>query len=148
MKIVLTEDVDKLGEEGEVVEVKDGYARNYLIPQGKARYATDGYLRHVKEIKKQAARKAELNEEQAQELADTLKATSVTIPVQTGEGDKIHGSITNADIADALAERDIHIDRRKISLDDDVRSLGEYTATVNLLGDLNPTLKVWVVKGD
>ncbi|HCD52404.1 MAG TPA: 50S ribosomal protein L9, partial [Balneolaceae bacterium] len=77
-----------------------------------------------------------------------LEATSVTIPVTTGEDDKIHGTVTNVQIAEALEEREILIDRRNISIDGEVKALGEYTATVNLLGDLKPTVKFWVVKDE
>lgn len=148
MNIILKQDVEKVGQAGEIVEVKDGYARNYLIPQGLAVFASDSQIRHYEEIKQQAERRAELTVENAKEMAETLEVTPVTIPVQTGEGDKIHGTITNQDVADALAERGIEIDKRKISVDQDVKSLGEYTATVDLLGEINPKVKVWVVKGD
>jgi len=148
MNIILKQDVEKVGQAGEIVEVKDGYARNYLIPQGLAVFASESQIRHYEEIKQQAERRAELTVENAKELAETLEVTPVTIPVQTGEGDKIHGTITNQDVADALEERGIEIDKRKISVDQDVKSLGEYTATVDLLGDISPKVKVWVVKGD
>jgi len=148
MKIILKESINKVGKAGEVVDVKNGYARNYLIPQGKAVHASESQLRHFEEIKKQAERRAELTVEKAKELADKLEVTPVTIPVQTGEEDRIHGTVTNQNIADALAERDIEVDRRKITLDEDVKALGEYTATVDLLGDLKPKVKVWVVKAD
>jgi len=150
MKLILKEDVEKLGESGELVEVKPGYGRNYLIPQGKAVMASEGAIKDMENRKRQAEEKAELTINAAKELADTLESTSVTIPVTTGtgEGEKIFGTVTNQHIADALAERDINIDRRKISLDQDVNALGEYTATINLLGELKPKIKVWVVKGD
>jgi len=148
MKLILKEDVAKLGSAGEVVDVKDGYGRNYLIPQQKAVQATKGALRQIEEAKKQAERRAEMTVKDAKDLADRLETTSVTIPVKTGEEDKIFGTVTNQQIADALAERGIEIDRRKISLDQDVKTLGEYTATINLLSEIKPTIKVWVVKGD
>ncbi len=146
MQVILKEDVEKLGDAGEVVDVKPGYGRNYLIPQGKATIATPGALKQLEQMKEKAERRAELTVERAQEMAERLETTSVTIPVTVGEDEKIHGSVTNQDIADALQERDIDIDRRKISLDQDVNTLGEYTATVNLLGDLKSQIKVWVVK--
>ncbi len=148
MKVILREDVEKLGSSGELVDVKDGYGRNYLIPQGKAVLATKGAIEELERLKKQAARRAELSVNEAKELAKQLEITSVTIPVTTGEDDKIHGTVTNADIADALEERDIFVDKRNISIDQDVKALGEYTATVNLLGDLSPQLKFWVVKDE
>ncbi|MFD2533193.1 50S ribosomal protein L9 [Gracilimonas halophila] len=146
MKIILREDVEKVGHSGEVVDVKDGFGRNYLIPQGKAIMATKGAIQELERLKKEAARQAEFTVQEAKELAQLLEATSLTISVTTGEEDKIHGTVTNADIAKALEEREILVDKKDISLDQDVKALGEYTATVNLVGDLNPQVKFWVVK--
>lgn len=148
MKLILKEDVEKLGQAGDLVDVKNGYGRNYLIPQGKAVLATKSAIKELERLKEHAALQAELTVEAAKDLAEQLKVTSVTIPVTTGEDDKIHGTVTNVDIAEALQERDIMVDRRKISLDQDVKTLGEYTATVNLIGELKPTLKFWVVKAE
>jgi large subunit ribosomal protein L9 len=148
MKLILKENVEKLGTAGELVDVKDGYGRNYLIPQGKATLATPGAIRQYEHLKRQAALRADLSVEAAKELAEQLETTSVTIPVTVGEDDKIHGTVTNIQIAEALEEREIIIDRRKISLDQDIKALGEYTATVDVLGDLKPKVKVWVVKED
>lgn len=148
MKLILREEVEKLGAAGDVVTVKPGYGRNYLIPNGKAVLATDGALKEVERLKSAAARRAELTVEAAKELAQTLETTSVTISVSTGEEDKIHGTVTNIQVAEALAERDIVVDRRKISLDQEIKTLGEYTATVELLGELKATVKVWVVRND
>lgn len=146
MKLILREDVEKLGDSGDIVEVRAGYGRNYLIPQGKAMMATDGALKQLDRIKEQAERRAELTIEAAQEMAERLETTSVTIPVSVGEDERIHGSVTNQDVAEALEQRDITIDKRKISLDQDIKTLGEYTATVNLIGEIQPQIKVWVVK--
>ncbi|MFO7799572.1 50S ribosomal protein L9 [Rhodohalobacter sp.] len=148
MKLILKDDVEKLGSAGDLVNVKPGYGRNYLIPQGKAVLATPGAIRQFEHLKREAALRAELSVEAAKELAQQLETTSVTIPVTVGEDDKIHGTVTNIQVADALEERDILVDRRKITLDQDIKSLGEYTATVDVLGDLKPQVKVWVVKED
>jgi len=148
MKLILKEDVEKLGSAGELVDVKPGYGRNYLIPQAKAVLATEGAIKHFEQMKREAELRAELTVEKAKELAQQLENTSVTIPVTVGEDDKIHGTVTNIQIAEALEERDILIDRRKISIDQDIKTLGEYTATIDLMGDLNPQVKVWVVKAD
>lgn len=148
MKVILREDVEKLGQAGELVDVKDGFGRNYLIPQAKAILATKNTIAEMELRMRQAAARAELTVQEAKELAKLLEATSVTISVTTGEDDKIHGTVTNVQIADALAEREILIDRRNISINDDVKTLGEYTATVSLVGDLNPQVKFWVVKAD
>jgi large subunit ribosomal protein L9 len=146
MKLILREDVEKLGESGDIVEVKAGYGRNYLIPQGKAMMATDGALKQVERMREKAERRAELTVKKAQEMAERLETLSVTIPVSVGEEDRIHGSVTTQDIADALAERDITIDKRKITLDQDISTLGEYTATINLISEIKAQIKVWVVK--
>lgn len=146
MKLILKEDVDKLGESGDIVDVKPGYGRNYLIPQGKAVMATDGAVKQLEMIKEKAERRAELTIEKAQEMAERLETTSVTIPVSVGEDERIHGSVTNKDVAEALAERGIEIDRRKIEIDQEIKTLGEYTATINLIAEIKPTIKVWVVK--
>jgi|SRR6056297_92031 large subunit ribosomal protein L9 len=148
MKLILKDDVEKLGSAGDLVDVKPGYGRNFLIPQGKAVLATPGAIRQFEHLKREAALRAELSVEAAKELAQQLETTSVTIPVTVGEDDKIHGTVTNIQVADALEERDILVDRRKITLDQDIKSLGEYTATVDVLGDLKPQVKVWVVKED
>ncbi|HKK46861.1 MAG TPA: 50S ribosomal protein L9, partial [Balneolaceae bacterium] len=146
MKLILREDVNKLGESGDIVEVKAGYGRNYLIPQGKAMMATEGALKQVERMREKAAQRAELTVKNAQDMAERLETLSVTIPVSVGEDDRIHGSVTTQNIADALAERDINIDKRKITLDQDISTLGEYTATIGLISEIKAQIKVWVVK--
>ncbi len=148
MKVILKEDVDKLGSAGEVVDVKPGYGRNYLIPTAKAVMATEGAIREIENRKRQAAMRAELTIDAAKELAEQLETTSLTIPVKTGEDDKIHGTVTNIHVAEALEEREILVDRRNISIDQEIKTLGEYTATVELVGELKPKVKIWVVKDD
>ena len=146
MKLILKEDVEKLGSTGDLVDVKPGYGRNYLIPQAKAVMATPGAIKEYEALQREAELRAELTVEKAKQLAQKLEATSVTISASVGEDDKIHGTVTNIDVAASLEERDILIDRRKISIDQDIKTLGEYTATIDLLGDLNPQIKIWVVK--
>lgn len=146
MKLILKEDVPKLGDSGDIVDVKPGYGRNYLIPQGKAIMASEGALKQLELMREKAERRAELTVEKAQEMAERLETLSVTIPVTVGEEERIHGSVTTQDIADALAERGIEIDRRKITLDQDINTLGEYTATINLISEIKQQIKVWVVK--
>jgi len=148
MKLILKDDVDNLGSAGDLVDVKPGYGRNFLIPQAKAVMATPGAINQYEARQRETELRAELTVEKAKELAERLEATSVTIPASVGEDDKIHGTVTNIDVAAALEERDILIDRRKISIDQDINSLGEYTATIDLLGDLNPQVKIWVVKAE
>ena len=148
MKVILTQDVEKLGQSGKLVTVKDGYGRNYLIPSGKAVLATKGSIAEVELMQKRAAKKAEINVQEAKELAQKLESSNLTIAVMTGEDDKIHGTVTNVQIADSLMEKGIEIDRRSITIDMDVKTLGEYTATIHLLGELKPQLKFWVVKAE
>lgn len=148
MKVILKEDIEKLGQAGDLLVVKDGYGRNFLIPQGKAILATKGAIAELELRKAQAAERAKLTVKEATELAQLLESTSVTISVTTGVDDKIHGTVTNVQIAEALAERNIIVDRRNISLDEAVKALGEYTATIDLVGDLKPSIKFWVVKAD
>lgn len=146
MKVLLREDVEHLGSAGDLVDVKPGYGRNYLIPQAKAVLATEGAIKNYENMKREAELRATLTADAAAELAEQLEATSLTITATVGEDDKIFGTVTNIQIAEALEERGIVIDRRKISIDQDIKSLGEYSATIDLLGDLNPKVKVWVVK--
>ena len=148
MKVILTQDVEKLGESGELVTVKDGYGRNFLIPQGKAVLATKGSIAELELMQKRAAKKAELNVKEAKELAQKIESTPVTIAVTTGEDDKIHGTVTNVQIAEALEEKGLQVDRRSITIDTDVKVLGEYSATIHLVGELKPQLKFWVVKAE
>lgn len=146
MQLILQEDVNKLGSAGDIVDVKPGYGRNYLIPQEKAVMATQGALKQLEAARAKAAERAERTVEEAKELAEQLEKTSVTISVKVGEGERIHGSVSPQDVAEALAERDIEIDRKDITLNEDIKTLGEYTATVNLISELKPEVKVWVVK--
>jgi large subunit ribosomal protein L9 len=146
MKLILQEDIDKLGGAGQIVDVKPGYGRNYLIPQRKAVMATEAALKRHRLMKEEAASRAERTVQDAREMAERLENISVTIPVQVGQKNKIHGSVTTQDIADALAEREIDIDRKDISLDEEINATGEYTATINLISELKPKIKVWVVK--
>ncbi len=146
MKIVLKQDVEKVGKRGEVVTVKDGFGRNYLIPAGLAAVATEGAVKDAKERKRLIALKQELTEVAATELAAKIEATTLTIPVKTGDEGKLHGTVTTQQITAALAEKDIIVDRKVVSLSADINALGEYTATVALSSKVKAKLKIWVVK--
>lgn len=148
MKIILLEDVEKLGVEGELVNVKNGFGRNFLIPQGKAVFATPGKIRQYEDLQRQAALAKELSVEKAKELADSISAASITIPVQAGSDGKIFGTVTTQQITDALQEKDIIVDKRKVEINGDVNALGEYTATVAIQGDVKAELKFWVVNNE
>ncbi|TVQ70429.1 MAG: 50S ribosomal protein L9 [Balneolaceae bacterium] len=146
MQVILKEDVEKLGLAGEVVEVKDGYGRNYLIPNGKAVLATPGARKMVDQQMKKVLEQRLANLDTAKEIAEALQGTNVTIAVKAGEEGKIFGTVTNVQIAEALKEKGFDIDRRKVQIDEDVKQLGEYTATINLHEEVKASLTFWVVK--
>ncbi|MCH8558237.1 MAG: 50S ribosomal protein L9 [Balneolia bacterium] len=146
MKVLLKKDVDKLGVAGEIVTVKDGYGRNFLVPQGFAVFATPGSIRAAEEELRQKSRKADATKAQAEEIAAQIKETSLTITVKAGEDGKIFGTVTNQMLADSLNEKGFDFDRRKIELDSDVKNLGEFTATIDLHPEVKASLKFWVVK--
>ncbi|MEX0928502.1 MAG: 50S ribosomal protein L9 [Balneolales bacterium] len=146
MQLILKEDVDKLGSTGELVNVKSGFGRNFLIPQGKAVMATKSAVNAWEAEREQAVQRQELDEAAARKLAGELAETSITVAVKAGEDGKIFGSVTSQQIADALSEKGFELDKRKIELEDDVKSLGDYTATVTLSANIKPKVKIWVVK--
>lgn len=145
MKVLLTETVDNLGRAGEVKKVADGYARNFLIPKGLAVPATEGALKQV-ELRRQAeARRQQRAEVKAESLARTLSQVTLTFRVKAGEKDRLYGSITNADIAEALErETGQTIDKRKVGLEESIRELGSYYVPIKLLPDLAPQITVIV----
>jgi large subunit ribosomal protein L9 len=147
MKLVLIGEVENLGSAGDVVTVKDGYGRNFLIPQGKAIVATKGAVKSIEENNKQAFKKREALLKEAKSTAEKLAATSVTISVHAGEDGKLFGTVTNVQVAEALNEKGFEVDRRKVTIDD-VKHLGEYVAHVQVQGDIKAEVKVWVVKSE
>ena len=146
MKIVLRQDVPKLGEAGTIQEVKPGFARNYLIPQGLAVLATAGEVKTAEHNAAVRARKIAKQEAQLQSLADKIEGKRLEFEVRAGEGGRLYGSITASDIAEQLAKVvSEEIDRRKVVLEDPIRQLGEHTVTVHLVGRLRPAVTVMVV---
>ncbi len=145
MKIILTKDVEKLGKTGQVVTVKDGYARNFLIPSGCAVYSSPGNLKQI-EIQKQKQRQLqEQAQKEAQGTKERLEGLSLTIPVLTQEGGGLYGAITAIEIAKALKEEGIEIDKGVIELKDHIKALGIYEIPLKLHPEITATLKVWVV---
>lgn len=145
MKIILKQDVPNLGQAGDVQKVADGYARNYLIPQGMAMIATPGALKDFEHRQKMEARKHEQMKKRAEGLARRLTAQTLTFEVKTGETGQLYGSITNADIAEALEEQvGEEIDRRDIPLSEPIRSVGEHFVPVHLMEDVEPQVRVVV----
>lgn len=146
MKLILRADVDNLGRLGDLVEVKPGFGRNYLIPQGFAMLATKANLRAFELERKKLQAAMDALKGEAQALADKLNAANVAITVRVGENDKLYGSVTSANIGDALEAMGIEMDRRKIVLDEPIRALGEYTLDVKLHPDVVAELTVSVLK--
>jgi large subunit ribosomal protein L9 len=149
MKVVLTQDVPKLGDSGTLQDVKDGYARNFLIPQGLAAMATPGMVKQVEERQRAEARRIAKLEEEMRDLADRIEATHIEIIARVGEQGRLYGSVTSTDIADKLTEAvGEEIDRRKLGLDEPIRNVGEYEIPVRLVGKLAPLVKVRVYDPD
>jgi large subunit ribosomal protein L9 len=146
MKVVLVKGVDRLGKAGEVVSVKDGYARNYLLPQGLAQPATSGGMARFEQEKKVDAQREVRRSREAEELANRLALVSVTSAVQAGEDDRLFGSVTAQDIADLLTKEGFEIDKRKILLEEPIKALGVYTVPIKLHKDVTADVKVWVVR--
>jgi len=147
MKVILRQDVPKVGDKGTVHNVSDGYARNYLIPQGYAILATEGELRTVAENQKVAERKVARQERDLQSLADKINGKTLTFEARSGKDGRLYGSITAGDIAERLGGVvGAEIDRRRVVLDEAIRTSGEHTVTVHLVGKLRPQITV-VVNG-
>jgi len=146
MKLILRADVDNLGRLGDVVSVKPGFGRNYLIPQGLAMVATEANQKQFELERKKLAAKADGLRAEATTLAEKIAAANVVLEVRVGEGDKLYGSVTAHNVAEALAEQGIEIDRRKIEMPDAIRALGEYTVVVRLHPDVHGELKLRVIK--
>ncbi len=145
MKVILKTDVAKLGNAGDIITVKDGYARNYLIPKGLAEKAELGSVKAVENLKKVLAQQMEKKKKEAIKLRDRLLNISCTITRQAGEGEKIFGSVTTRDIEEALKIENIHIDRKNIMLDEPIKQLGIFEVPVKLHKDVEAKIKVWVV---
>ncbi len=146
MKIILKENIENLGKAGEIVEVKNGYARNYLIPSSKAIAATPSNMKAFKEEIKLLEKKALKGKLEAEELAAKLEKVSITASVQVGEDDKVFGAITNQNIADLLKEQNYDIDRKKIILEEPLKALGVYDVPVKLHPEVEVKIKIWVVR--
>ncbi|MBI4831514.1 MAG: 50S ribosomal protein L9 [Candidatus Lindowbacteria bacterium] len=148
MKVILREDIKRLGKAGEVVEVKDGYGRNYLIPRNLAVSADAGHLRQLEHERKVLREKKDKGLKDAKNLAEKISAASCTIPVQVGEEEKIFGSVTAMDIAECLKKEGIEIDKKIIQLEEPIKSVGVFTVPVRIVPEVEAKLKVWVVKAD
>lgn len=146
MKIVLRSDVANLGRKGDMVDVADGYARNYLVPKGLAMQATRGVTRQAEAMQRSRTVRDTKEREGAEALARQLAAKRVQITARAGEGGRLFGSVTSADVAEALeAQTGVAIDRRKLHLDEPIKTLGVHEVPVRLHADVSPVITVEVV---
>ncbi|HGE71427.1 TPA: 50S ribosomal protein L9 [Candidatus Poribacteria bacterium] len=146
MQVILKTNVDKLGREGDVINVADGYARNYLIPHKLAIEATEKNRRSLEHEKKVELDREVKHKKDAEKLASELANISCTIKVKAGENDQLFGSVTNADIAEVLAEQGYTVDKKKIILEEPIKELGVFTVPIKIYQDITTNIKVWVVK--
>jgi large subunit ribosomal protein L9 len=146
MKVILTENVDQLGDAGDVVEVKNGFARNYLLPRKLALMANKGNQSVYEEVRRQRMAQQSRAKREAEELAQALEKISCNVAVAVGEGDRIFCSVTAQQIADLLKAQGFEIDRRIIQLDEPIRALGVYDVPIRLHAEVEAKVKVWVVK--
>lgn len=147
MKVLLREDYESLGSTGDVVDVKPGYARNFLIPKSIAMPLTKGNLKILEEERKQVDMHVKREQREAEKLAKQLEKVSVTATVTVGEDDRIFGTVTNQNIADFLKDKGFEIDKKNITIDEPVKALGIYPVTIKLHQDVETKIKLWVVKG-
>jgi len=146
MQVILTEDIATLGNAGDVVNVKPGYARNYLMPQGKAMLATDGRVREIQHQRRVVEEKVKKEMKSFEAIAKRLADQSLEFKVQAGDEGKLFGSVTNADIAEQLTARGFEIDRRRIELAEPIKLLGEYEVEIKLHRAVKGRVKVQVVQ--
>lgn len=146
MLVILKKKVDKLGDIGDVIDVKDGYARNFLLPRGFADVSTPEKVAQIKALKEKEKQRLDKEKEESKLLAEKLSHTSCTITVQAGEEDKLFGAVTAGDIAKVLAQEGLNIPKKKIVLEEPIKKLGIYNIPVRLAPDVEATFKLWVVK--
>lgn len=145
MEVILLQDVDDLGSAGDIVKVKPGFARNYLVPRGLALRASKRNLALAEEKKRVAAAREGRRKKVSEELAGKISKVEITIEVQVGEEERLFGSVTTQDIQKALEDKEIAVDRHNILLDEPIKALGIYNIPVKV-DDLKPELKVYVIK--
>ena len=145
MKIILRQDVDNLGDRGQIVSVARGYARNFLVPKGLAWEATPGNIRNIELQKKGWATRELKAVDEANEYAKRLEAVEVTVRKKAGESETLYGSVTNVEIAELLAEKGFEVDRRKIYLNEPIKALGEFDVAVKLHPKVTAQIKLKVI---
>jgi large subunit ribosomal protein L9 len=146
MQVILKQDVDKIGRRGEIIDVSRGYVRNFLVPRGLAEMATPGKLEEVRHEMEEAEERDRRMAERASEIAGILNKSVITIEARTGEDERLFGSVTAANIASAIERaRDVRIDRRRVRLDEPIKSLGTHQVPIQVHGDVEASVKVIVV---
>jgi len=148
MKVILKEDIPKLGRMGQTVQVARGYGRNYLIPQGKAIQATSKNMKALEHERMLIQRKADLARKEAEGLAGKIRGLTLTLTRKVVEEDKLYGSVSVSDISQALEEAGVEIERKLIKLDEPIKSLGEFKVSIKVYHDVTAELIVQVVKED
>ena len=146
MQIILQEDVEKLGTRGQVVEVTEGYARNFLLPRKLGLEATAGNMKRLEKMRAVFAKKEATEKEAAQKLAELLAGVSLEVTRKAGENDQLFGSVTSADVSEALAAKGFTIDKKKIVLADPIKVIGEYEIPVKLHREITASVKLAVKK--
>ena len=146
MKVILQQDVDNLGQVGDVVKVKDGYGRNFLVPRGLAVIADERSVKRLEHQKRMASDKAAKALAVVKEMAAKLEGTSVSIKRKAGEEGKLFGAVTNREIAESLAKEGIELDRRDIHLEEPIKNIGVFTVPVHLHREVESSVKVYVIQ--
>jgi large subunit ribosomal protein L9 len=147
MEIILRQAIENLGKPGDVVKVKPGYARNYLLPHGLAYEATPGNLKRIQQERDRLEAAESERRDAAQLIAEKLEQVSLTFSARVGDEGKLFGSVGAADIAQQLESQGFHIEKRQIDLHDPIKALGVYRVPVRLHADVKPEVRVWVIKG-
>ena len=148
MEVVLKKDHENLGKALDVITVKDGYARNFLLPNGIAVPASEGNKKAVAEAKRLVENREAKKLKEARQLAKKIENIPCTIPVNVGEEDKLFGSVTSQEIADFLAKENIVVEKKNVELEEPIKQLGVYSVRITLYKDVQAKLKVWVVKDE
>jgi large subunit ribosomal protein L9 len=146
MEIILRQAVENLGKPGDVVKVKSGYARNYLLPHGLAYEATPGNLKRIQQERDRLDAAENERRTAAQGQAEKLEQVSLTFSARVGEEGKLFGSVTAADVAQQLEQQGFHIEKRQIDLHEPIKALGVYRIPIRLHADVKPEIRVWVIK--
>ena len=146
MKVILKQKIDKIGDVGDMVRVKDGYARNYLMPRGLVVEATPGNVKEVEELKNQIVARDKKTTVHHSEVGEQLSKLKLSVPVKVGEDDRLFGAVTAITISELLQEQGFDVDRKAIQVDEPIKSLGVHNVSIKLHTDVEAEIKVYVIK--